>query len=600
MRPSAGLASSSILPEGKRSVLGRRWALRGVDERLAQTLSQRYDLPDVVARLMAARGVSLDDAPGFLNPKMREQLPNPSHLKDLDRAVGRLVEAVRGGETIAVFGDYDVDGATSSALLRRYLEAVGGSVLVHIPDRLAEGYGPNAPALLSLKERGAAVCVCVDCGMTAFAPLDAAKAAGLDMIVLDHHAPGDRLPEALAVVNPKRRDETTPHTDLAAVGVTFLVAVGLNRALRTAKWFSTERPEPDLMSLLDLVALGTVCDVMPLTGLNRAFVAQGLKVMTRRGNAGLAALADVAGVKEAPGAFHLGYVMGPRVNAGGRVGEAPMGMRLLSTADADEARSLAQALDGFNADRKEIEAQVLLEAIEQVEGQPAPDDGPLVLVAGERWHPGVIGIVASRLKERYGFPACVLAIEGNLAKGSGRSVPGLDLGQAVIAAREAGLLTLGGGHAMAAGFSLEPEHIGPFRAFLAAHLSEQLGGEGALDPTLDMDGALSVEGVSTELLGHLDRIAPFGAGNPEPGFVLTDARILHADVVGMGHVRCQLGGRGGGRLKAIAFKVADSDLGQALLTAQGRTVHVAGTIRMDRWQGRNQPQFIIDDLAFSE
>ncbi|MQX36974.1 single-stranded-DNA-specific exonuclease RecJ [Roseospira navarrensis] len=578
------------------SVLGRRWCLRESDDRLAQALTQRHDLPDVVARLMAMRGIGLDAAPAFLAPRLREQLPDPSHLIDMDRAVARLAAAVADGETVAVFGDYDVDGATSSALLRRYLEAVGCPPLVYIPDRLAEGYGPNAPALLELRAQGASVCVCVDCGMTAFAPLEAARAGGLDVIVVDHHAAGDRLPDALAVINPKRADETSPHTDLAAVGVTFLLAVGLNRALRAAGWFSEDRPEPDLMALLDLVALGTVCDVMPLTGLNRAFVAQGLRVMARRGNAGLAALADVAGLKEPPGAFHLGYVMGPRVNAGGRVGEAPMGMRLLSTADADEARRLAEALDGFNMDRREIEAQVLMEAIEQVEGQAAPADGPLVLAAGDGWHPGVIGIVASRLRERYDLPACVVAIEANQAKGSGRSVPGLDLGAAVLAAREAGLLTLGGGHAMAAGFSLHPEGIGALRAFLAGHLADQLG-DGTLDPRVDLDGALGVEGVTLDLIAHLERLAPFGSGHPEPCFMLTDARVLFADVVGMGHVRCRLGGRGGGQLKAIAFKAADNDLGQALLTGQGRTMHLAGTLRVDRWQGRTQPQFIIEDAV---
>ncbi|KAA5607244.1 single-stranded-DNA-specific exonuclease RecJ [Roseospira marina] len=597
---TAEAAPPTGLFDDQRSVLGRRWRLRPVDERLALTLAQRHDLPDVVARLMASRGIDLDAAPGFLCPTMRDQLPDPSHLRDLDTAVARLVSAVQGGDTIALFGDYDVDGATSSALLMRYLRAVGAPpVRVHIPDRLEEGYGPNAPALLGLQEAGASVCVCVDCGMTAFEPLAAAREVGLDVVVVDHHAPGDRLPDAVAVINPKRRDESTPHRDLAAVGVTFLLTVGLNRALRAAGWFTAERPEPDLKGLLDLVALGTVCDVMPLTGLNRAFVTQGLKVMARRQNVGIAALADVAGLTEAPTAFHLGYILGPRVNAGGRVGEAPMGTRLLSTDDPDDARRMAEALDGFNADRKEIEAQVLLEALEQVEGRTTPLAGPMVLAAGEGWHPGVIGIVASRLRERFDLPACVLAIEGNQAKGSGRSIPGLDLGAAVIAAREAGILTLGGGHAMAAGFSLHPDRITDLEGFLSRHLADQVGDDGALDPVLDLDGALAVEGASLDLLGHLDHIAPFGAGNPEPAFVLTDARVLRADIVGMGHVRCQLGGSAGGRLKAIAFKVADGDLGQALLTGQGRTMHIAGTLRVDRWQGRTTPQFVIDDAILA-
>lgn len=588
-------------PWAGRSVLGQRWRLRPADDRLVEALGQRLALPEVVGRLLAGRGIGLDEAPAFLAPTMRAQLPDPSSLRDMDAAVARLGRAVRDGETIAVFGDYDVDGATSSALLRRVLEAVGATVLVHIPDRLAEGYGPNGPALRALAARGAAVVVTVDCGITAVGALAEARAAGLDVIVVDHHTPGDHLPEAVAVVNPKRRDETTPHRDLAAVGVTFLLAVGLNRHLRESGWYADEVPgraAPDLMALLDLVALGTVCDVVPLVGLNRAFVVQGLRIMARRGNPGLAALADVAGVAEAPTAYHLGYVLGPRVNAGGRVGEASMGMRLLSTETPSEARHLAEALDGFNRDRQDIEAQVLLEAIEQVESQPAADGEPLVLAAGEGWHPGVIGIVASRLKERFGVPACVLAIEGNHAKGSGRSVPGLDLGRAIIAAREAGLLTLGGGHPMAAGFSLEPDRIDAFRAYLGAHLAEQLGEDGSiLDPVLDLDGVLTVEGTNTNLLAHLDRVAPFGAGNPEPVFAVVDARIGHADVVGMGHVRCVLEGRAGGRLKAIAFKAADDDLGQALLTGRGMVAHLAGTVRLDRWKGRTQPQLIVQDMV---
>jgi single-stranded-DNA-specific exonuclease len=584
----------------ERSVLGRRWRLRTVDDRLVEALSQRFDLPDIAARVVAGRGVTLEATPAFLSPTMRDLLPDPSHLRDLDGAVDRLSNAVRRGETIALFGDYDVDGATSSALLRRFLGAVGADVVVHIPDRMAEGYGPNTPAMLALRERGAAVCVCVDCGTTAVEPLTAGRDAGLDVIVVDHHEPGDVAPPTVALINPKRRDETTPHVDLAAVGVTFLLVVGLNRALRAAGWYDGSdgsRPEPDLMSLLDLVALGTVCDVVPLTGLNRAFVSQGLRVAARRGNTGLAALCDVARVTPPLTAFHLGYVLGPRINAGGRVGDSSMGARLLSTDDPDEARRLAEALDAVNADRQEIEAQVLLEAVEQVEGTLALDGTPLVMAVGDGWHPGVVGIVASRLRERYDLPACVLTIEGNQAKGSGRSVPGLDLGRAVIEAREAGLLTLGGGHAMAAGFSLHPDRIEAFRAFLLARLGEQVGEGGLPDPSLEFDGTLAVEGATEALIGHLDRVAPFGSGNPEPVFVIADARVLFADVVGMGHVRCRLGGHAGGRLKGIAFRAADSELGQGLLTATGSVVHVAGTLRLDRWRGQAEPQIVITDLA---
>lgn len=585
--------------ERQRSVLGRRWRLRPADEKTTALLSRDHDLPDVVARVLAGRGMKADEAAAYLKPTLRDQLPDPSSFVDMDAAIDRLAQAVRQGETIGVFGDYDVDGATASALLNRFITAVGGSVLVHIPDRLAEGYGPNTPSLTSLRQQGAGVCVCVDCGITAHEPLGAARTLGLDVIVVDHHEPGVTLPPACAVVNPKRADDSTPHRDLAAVGVAFLLVVGLNRALRQAGWYAagSGRTEPDLMALLDLVALGTVCDVMPLTGLNRALVTAGLRTLARRGNLGLATLADVAGVKEPPTTYHLGYILGPRINAGGRVGEAPSGTRLLSTADPAEARRLAEALDGFNADRREIEAHVLLEAIEQVDSASAgAADEPLVMAVGGDWHPGVIGIVASRLRERYGLPACVVAIDGPLAKGSGRSIPGLDLGAAVLAARDAGLLMLGGGHAMAAGFTVDPGRVQALRAFLARHLAEQLG-EGALDPCLDLDGVVSVEGASMDLLRALALMEPFGAGNPEPTFVVTDARLLYTDVVGAGHVRCQLGGLGGGRLKAIAFRAADSELGQTLLTGIGGSIHVAGTLRLDRWQGRETPQLVIEDAS---
>ncbi len=586
---------------GARSVLGRRWRLRVGDDRTVTALTREHELPDVAARVLAGRGLTAADAGAFLRPTLRDQLPDPDTLLDMGAAVGRLARAVRDGETIAVFGDYDVDGATSSALLNRFLTALGACVLVHIPDRLAEGYGPNSPALAALHDRGAGVCVCVDCGVAAHEPLSGARDIGLDVIVIDHHEPGAALPPAHAMVNPKRADETTPHRDLAAVGVTFLLAVGLNRAMRQAGWYAagTGRTEPDLMALLDLVALGTVCDVMPLVGLNRVLVSAGLRVLRQRSNLGLATLAEVAGLTEAPTAYHLGYILGPRINAGGRVGEAPMGTRLLSTTDPDEARRLAEALDGFNADRREIEAQVLMEAIEQVESTPGGEgEHPLVMAAGAGWHPGVIGIVASRLRERYGLPACVVAIDGTLAKGSGRSVAGLDLGAAVLAARDAGLLMLGGGHAMAAGFTLDPARLHDLRAFLDRHLAGQLT-DGVLDPRLDLDGVVSVEGASLDLLRALTRLEPFGAGNPEPAFLVTDARLLHADIVGAGHVRCQLGGMGGGRLKAIAFRAADSELGQALLTGAGRTLHLAGILRLDRWQGRETPQLVIEDASLS-
>jgi len=579
----------------ERSLGGRRWQAAPCDERLALTISQRLALPEVVGRVLAARDVGLEDCESFLNPTLRELLPDPFHLKGMDVAVNRLVAAVTGGELIGVFGDYDVDGATSSALLSRFFEAAGASVKVHIPDRMVEGYGPNAPALLRLKEAGAGVVVTVDCGTTAFEPLREAAEAGLDVIVVDHHEGEAEMPAALTIVNPNRFDEESEHGHLAAVGVAFLLAVGVNKALREAGWYQG-RKAPDLMQWLDIVALGTVCDVVPLRGVNRALVAQGLKVMAQRRNAGLVALGDVGGVKEKPEAYHLGYIMGPRVNAGGRVGQADLGVRLLTSDDAAEAMQMAQQLDGYNKDRQEIEAQVLLQAIEQVEG--APDDGlPLVLAAGEDWHPGVIGIIAGRLKERYNRPACVVALEGSEGKGSGRSVPGLDLGAAIIAARQSGLLIKGGGHAMAAGFTVARDKLDEFSAFLAERLMAQLASP--LMPVLELDGLLDAGGATVDLIETLKQVGPFGSGNPEPRFVITSARVVAPRVVGQGHVACQLAGKFGGRLKAIAFRAADSEMGHALLANDGTPMHLAGSLKIDSWQGNVNAQLFIDDAAFA-
>ena len=513
----------------------------------------------------------------------------------MDAAAARLADAIAAAEPIAVFGDYDVDGATSSALLARFFAAIGVPVRVYIPDRMKEGYGPNAPALLRLRAEGIRVVVTVDCGITAFEPLAEAHAAGLDVVVVDHHAAEPRLPEAVAVVNPNRLDDTSGQGILAAVGVSFLLAVALNRRLRDSGWYrSASRREPDLLALLDLVALGTVADVVPLTGLNRALVVQGLKVMARRGNAGLAALGDVARIDEKPGAFHAGYVLGPRVNAGGRVGEAGLGARLLMTNDTAEAVHLAERLDGYNRERRDIEAQVLEDAFARVEQDY--DGTGIVFAAGAGWHAGVIGIVAARLKERYNRPALVVALDDGIGKGSGRSIEGVDLGSAVIAARQQGLLVNGGGHRMAAGLTVEAGKLDALRAFLAERVDAEIAA-GAIVPTLNLDGALAVAGATTELVETLERLAPFGAGNPEPRFAIRAARIVKADVVGNDHVRCILTGVEGGRLKAIAFRAVGQPLGEMLLRTAGLPLHIAGKLRLDSWQGRDGVQLVIDDAA---
>jgi single-stranded-DNA-specific exonuclease len=579
----------------ERSVCGRRWRLRGGDDHAGQAIAERLGLPEIVGRLLVQRGIDIDHAPGFLDPKLRDQLPDPAHLRDMEIAVTRLVEAVQNGETIGIFGDYDVDGATSAALLTRFVTAVGGRTRVYVPDRLREGYGPNAAALLRLREEGVRVIVTVDCGTTAYQPLAEATQAGLQVIVIDHHVAEPLLPQATAIVNPNRLDETSPHRELAAVGIAFLLVVAVNRALRQAGWYGALRAEPDLLQWLDLVALGTVCDVVPLTGLNRALVAQGIKVARRNRNPGVAALTAVAGISEPLDAYHLGFVLGPRVNAGGRVGESDLGARLLATDDTALAAEFAARLDGYNRERRDIEARTLEEAIDIVEA--APQSPVLIFVAAENWHPGVIGIVAARLKERYERPACVIALADGIGKGSGRSIAGLSLGPAVIAARQAGLLINGGGHAMAAGFTIAAEKLDALQAFLSERLGDGLDHE-RLVPELRIDGALSIAGAQCELIDHVLRLAPFGAANPEPRFVLPAARVSHAGQVGSGHLRCTLTDPlETGRLPAIAFRAGATPLGQFLSETRGAAIHVTGHLRRDGWRGGDAVQLMIDDAA---
>jgi single-stranded-DNA-specific exonuclease len=579
---------------GGLSVTGRRWSVQQCDERMALAMAQAHDLPELAARILAGRGVNLDNVQTHLSPTLRDFLPDPSDLKDMDKAAARIACAIMGREQIALFADYDVDGATSSSLLLRFLRAVGGDAILYIPDRILEGYGPNAAAFGSLAAAGAKLVITLDCGITAHEPLVAAKDAGLEVVVVDHHVAETVLPEALAIINPNRLDETGMLGHLAAVGVTFLVLVAVNRVLRKEGWYA-DRPEPDLRQWLDLVALGTVADVVPLNGLNRAFVTQGLKIMGQRRNAGLAALADIAGLTESPAAYHLGFIFGPRVNAGGRVGQADCGARLLSTDDAAEAATLAAILNGHNGDRKTIEAATLEAAQAQVEAS-GQKEGRIIVVAGEGWHPGVIGIVASRLMDMYHRPACVIGLSGGTGKGSGRSIPGIDLGAAVIAARQAGLLSAGGGHPMAAGFTIAENRLAVFKAFLETKIAD--AGDRA-DPTLSIDGCLTCGGATVSMAEIIEKLGPFGSGNAEPRFALTGARIVKADLVGVNHVRCILTDTGGGRVKAIAFRAADTPLGQCLLKSGGTPLSLAGRVKLDRWNGEVRVQFQIEDAMLA-
>jgi single-stranded-DNA-specific exonuclease len=513
----------------------------------------------------------------------------------MDAAAERLADAAADGETVGVFGDYDVDGACSAALMVTLLRSLGCTVHHHVPDRMLEGYGPNGPALAGLVARGAGLIVCVDCGTAAASALEALSGT-VDFIVLDHHKAEGPPPAILATVNPNRLDDSSGLTSLCAAGVAFLTAVATVRLLRRRGFFQGQ-PEPDLMGLLDLVALATVCDVMPLVGVNRALVCQGLKIMARRARPGVAALLEVTQAREKLTAFTCGFALGPRINAGGRISEADLGLRLLLSQDRIDALVLAERLDGVNRQRQEVEASMLESALHQADVQAQAGRAALV-VAGADWHPGVVGIVAGRIKERFNRPACVAGIAEGVAKGSGRSVAGIDLGGSVIAARQAGILMTGGGHTMAAGFSLAADRVADFSAFLNERLAAAALLPSAAD--LSVEASLAVQGATTELARHLERLAPFGAGNEEPVLVLQRARVLRADRVGKDAtaIRTLVEGEGGGsRLKAMLFRARDGALASALLERSGMPLHLAGHLRAEEWNGSVNPGFIISDAA---
>jgi single-stranded-DNA-specific exonuclease len=578
-----------------RSLSGRRWVWRGAEDRVGLGISQRLGLPEIVGRLLAARGVGPEAAADFLDPTLRALLPDPSVLADMDEAAARLADAVRRGETVGVFGDYDVDGACSGAVMTSFLRGLGCPVMPYVPDRMAEGYGPNLPALQGLVARGASLIVCVDCGTAAHDVL-AALVPGVDVLILDHHKSDGPPPRVAATVNPNRLDCGSGLGNLCAAAIAFLTVVATTRALRRAGFFAA-RAEPDLMAMLDLVALATVCDVMPLTGLNRALVTQGLKVMGKRSRPGIAALMDVAMVRDRPSAMTLGFALGPRINAAGRISEADLGLRLLLTDDPVEARGLAATLDAVNRQRQQVEQSMLEEAMRAAEAQAASGHAAL-LVWGQEWHPGVVGIVAGRIKERFNRPACVAAVADGVGKGSGRSVPGLDLGSAVIAARQAGILKTGGGHAMAAGFSLPEDRMADFHALLRERLAAAAHLPAVAD--LPVEGTVAVAGCSVELATQIGRLAPFGPGNEEPVLILPRARVVRADRVGKeaNTIRAFVEGEGGdGRLKAMLFRAKEGSLADALLARGGAPLHLAGHLRAEEWNGSVTAGFVVADAA---
>jgi len=591
------------------SLTNARWepaqSIREGDEldRHAAAISQQFtDMPLPVSRILAGRDLGDLTIDQFLEPKLRDLLPNPSRFRDMDRAAARLADAVEAGTPIGVFGDYDVDGAAAAALLVNVLGMLGLVVDVHIPDRMREGYGPNAAALHALQERGAGLIVTVDCGINAHAPLAAVAETGMDVIVVDHQLAGPELPPAHSVINPNRLDEDGAYGHLCAAGVTFILLVALLRELRGRGVFTDVRPAPDLIRQLDIVGLATVCDVVPLTGVNRAFVGQGLKVLAQRSNIGLACLADQAGLNAPPGGHTFGFLLGPRINAGGRIGQSDLGVRLLSAHAADEAGAIAASLEELNNRRREIEQEIRAHAMDLAVQQ---DASPVVLVGHEVWHEGVIGIVAGRLREALGKPACVVALgdgaDGGtgIGKGSGRSIPGFRLGSAVIAAQQAGILAGGGGHDMAAGFSVEADRMAEFHDFLCQRFEAEIGGA-VPRPVRQVAGLLSTAGVLPELVDWLDRLGPFGSGNPEPRFALPDCRIGYAKAVGRdgAHVSCRLDDGSGGTLSAIAFQAGGTPLGEALLAARdGTPLHILGRVRRDHFRGGQAMQMEIEDAA---
>jgi single-stranded-DNA-specific exonuclease len=582
------------------SACGRAWRDR-LDDRgraLAAAITQRHGLPDLLARIIAGRNIALDDVEDFLDPSIKRLMPDPYTMVDMPAAASRLADAVTRGENIAIFGDYDVDGASSSALLGRFLRACGLDATIYIPDRIFEGYGPNVDAIRSLAQGGAQLLVTVDCGTTSLAPLAEAKKLGLDVIVIDHHQADERLPEVTALVNPNRLDDLSKLGHLAAVGLVFMTVVALNRELRRRGFWSDARPEPDLLGMLHVVALGTVADVVPLKGLNRAFVSKGLLAMRRREHAGLTALMDVARLAGPPEPWHLGFMLGPRINAGGRIGRADLGARLLMEDDATEAGRIAEELDRLNRERQTLEQTMVAQGeAEAMASLGLQEKGSVVVVAGEGWHPGIVGLVAARLKERYGRPAFAIALEpGEFGTGSGRSIAGVDLGRAVREAVSEGLLVKGGGHAMAAGVTLKKGALAEFRAFLESRLHDAV--EAARrDDALRIDGAVSAAGASLEMFDLISRAGPFGAGNSEPVLAFPSHTLAYVEEVGQSHVRVRLRGGEGAMLNAIAFRAVGQKLGDALLAARGNMLHVAGTLSLDRWQGNERVQLRIMDVA---
>lgn len=584
----------------KRSLKGRSWVLKTADDASVRAIIRAHGVSDALARLLVARGLSAEDAGGFLAPRLRDHFPDPSSFIGMDEAATLIWDTVERGAKIALFADYDVDGATSAAQLHAWLTALGSEPLIYVPDRIEEGYGPNTAAFEQLRSQGAELVVTLDCGAASVDPIKAAAAMDLTVAVVDHHLMEGEAPPARVLVNPNQPGDASGCGHMAAAGVTFVLLAALNREGRRRGAFEN-RNEPDILALADLAALGTICDVVPLTGVNRAIVAQGLKVMSHWSRLGLKALADVAGVAGEATPYHAGFLLGPRINAGGRIGKSNLGARLLTTTDPDEARQIAEHLDQLNAERRAVESEVLESAIAQLEADKVDEDAPILIASGEHWHPGVIGIAAGRIKERFNRPSIVIGVDPQtgVAKGSGRSCPGVDLGSAVAAAREAGILIAGGGHAMACGLTMDAGRIEELKTFLTEALQESWKQADEAREYI-VDAVVHPAAVNFEFANQLSAAAPFGQGNPEPRFAFSDLRRTFAQRVGADHVRFTFEARSGDRLSGIAFRCADEPMGQALLASGEAIFHATGKVKADDGRYGKKADFHLEDLATAE
>ncbi len=581
-----------------RSAKGQRWQARLEDIRTAEAIAQRLEIPEILGRVMAARGVQLDEAEAFLNPTLRGLMPPPSAVRDMEKGAARLATAIMRQERIGIISDYDVDGVSSAAIMLRFLSAVGSTAAVHIPDRISEGYGPSQMAVSKLAEQGTQLLLTLDCGVLSHDPLAHAADLGLEAIIVDHHQAGVELPQAHAVINPNRQDDTSGLGYLCAAGVVMMLVAATNKELRACGHYNEQRPEPNMLQWLDLVALATICDVVPLKGLNRAYVTQGLKIMARRDNLGLAALGDVAGLKRRPDVYALGFMLGPRLNAAGRIGHADEALALLMEPHKGEAHNQARVLDDMNRQRQAIEMRVVEDAKAQAEAAMGKEHKPSVIVtASEGWHPGVVGLAAARLKETYRVPSFALAINKHtgFATGSGRSISGVDLGSAVRQALEQGLITKGGGHAMAAGLTLKTGGLAALRQFFDEALAASV--DAARNDSLLVDGALTANAATLELIELLEQAGPYGSSHPSPMFVFPAHRVVYADAAGADHIRCTLASSDGTRIKAIAFRAMGTDMGELLLSERSFPLHIAGRLVADEWGAKRVPSVQIEDVA---